>query len=40
MNAGSIRVEINKGNFTVQDIINVSPFSDQIITKEITEQAI
>ena len=40
MNAGSIRVGINKGNFTVQDIINASPFSDQIITKEITGQAI
>ena len=36
MNAGSIRGDINKGNFTVQDIINASPFSDQIIIKEIS----
>ena len=34
INAGSIRVNISKGNFTVQDIINASPFQIKLLLKK------
>lgn len=40
MNAGSVRVDLNAGDITFQDIINMMPFSNDILVKEITGQTI
>ena len=40
MNAGSVRTDINQGDITYQDIINTMPFSNDVLVKEITGQAI
>ena len=40
MNAGTVRTDINQGNITYQDIINTMPFSNDILVKEVTGQAI
>ena len=40
LNAGTVRADINKGNITYQNVLNVLPYSDDIIVKEITGQTI
>ena len=40
MNAGAVRTDINKGNITYQNVINTMPYSDDVLVKEITGQAI
>ena len=40
MNAGTVRTDINQGNITYQNIINTMPFSNDILVKEVTGQAI
>ena len=40
MNAGAIRIDINKGNITYQNVINTMPFSNDVLVKEITGQTI
>ena len=40
LNAGSIRTDINQGDITYQEIINTMPFSNDIIVKQVSGQAI
>ena len=40
MNAGSVRTDINEGNITYQHVINTMPFSNDVLVKKITGQAI
>ena len=40
MNAGTIRSDINQGDITYQEVINTMPFSNDVLVKEITGQAI
>ena len=40
MNAGSVRTDINQGNITYQNVINTMPFSNDVLVKEVTGQAI
>lgn len=35
-NGGNIRDTIEKGNITIRDIVDVFPFSNTIVTKELT----
>ena len=40
MNAGSVRTDLNEGNITYQEIINLMPFSNDVLVKQINGQAI
>ena len=40
MNAGSVRDDINEGDITYQDVINIMPFSNDVIVKKIKGQDI
>ena len=40
MNAGTVRIDINPGNITYQDVINTMPFSNDVLVKSITGQNI
>ena len=40
MNAGSVRDDINEGDITYQNVINIMPFSNDVIVKRIKGQAI
>ena len=40
MNAGGVREDILEGNITYQEVINTMPFSNDVLVKEITGQAI
>ena len=40
MNAGAVRTDINEGNITYQEVIDVMPYSNDIVVKRITGQTI
>ena len=40
INAGSIKDDINEGDITIEEILNILPFSNDILVKEITGQVI
>ena len=40
INGGSVREDISEGDITIQEILNILPFSDDILVKEITGQVI
>ena len=40
MNAGAVPTDIKQGNITYQDIINIMPFSNDVLVKEVTGQTI
>ena len=40
MNAGTVRNDINEGNITYQNVIDVMPYSNDILIKQITGQGI
>ena len=40
INAGTVRTDIKEGNITYQHIINTMPFSNDVLSKEITGQTI
>ena len=40
LNAGAVRRDINQGNITYQNVIDVMPYSNDIIVKQITGQTI
>ena len=40
INAGSVRTDMKKGNITYQNVIDIMPFSNDVLVKEITGQTI
>ena len=40
MNAGAVRVDLKKGDITYQGVVDMMPFSNDILVKEVTGQAI